>query len=206
MSDYLSPDQEDPEKRIRELERGLADTSHPPTQQPTQFPNYGYNPASGSTPAWSPPPAQPRSQSLPGYQSTPFFRPERRTRRGSPRLWLGLVIAIAFISPAIGAIPWGKLNLFGPTKVPQGGSLTVNDSNASKTVECNDGHLGINGNNLTITVTGHCASLDVNGTNHHITVDKADSIDANGIDNVIIYHSGEPKISKNGIDVTIKHG
>jgi hypothetical protein len=198
MSEYLSSDQDDPEKRIRELEQGLADTSQP-APQPTQLPGYSYD-VSGSTPAWSPPPAQP------GYQSTPFFNPQRRTRRGGPRLWIGLVIAIAFISPAIGAIPWGKLNLFGPTKVPHGGSLTVNDSNASKTVECNDGHLAINGSNLTITVTGHCASLDVNGTNHHVTVDTADSIHANGINNVITYHSGQPKISKNGIGVTINQG
>jgi hypothetical protein len=34
MSDYLSPEQEDPEKRIRELERRLADTSHLAPQQP----------------------------------------------------------------------------------------------------------------------------------------------------------------------------
>jgi hypothetical protein len=224
MADYLSPDQEDPEKRIKELEQGLADFnyaappqqpssypppqqpgSYPPPQQPPPVPNYGYNPAAGSTPAWSPPPVPP------GYSSSPFFGSSSSLRRGRSRS--GAVVMFAVFVPvvigALTAIPWHSLNMFGlggPTKVPQGGSLTVNDNSVTKTVECNDGHLGINGNNLTITVTGHCASLSVNGTNHHITVDKADSIDANGINNVITYHSGEPKISKNGIDVTIQQG
>jgi Protein of unknown function (DUF3060) len=81
----------------------------------------------------------------------------------------------------------------------------INDSNASKTIECNDGRLTLNGNNLTVTVTGHCANLFVNGSNHHVTVDSADSIYVNGMGSVVVYHSGQPGISKNG-NVTVEQG
>src|ERR1700750_99999 len=65
MSDYLSPEQEDPEKRIRELERGLADTRHPAPQQPPQFPQYGVNPVAGSMPTWSHAPVPPAAATTP---------------------------------------------------------------------------------------------------------------------------------------------
>jgi Protein of unknown function (DUF3060) len=203
MSDHLSPDQEDPEKRIRELERGLADTGHPPPQQPAQFPEYGVSPTADSMPTWSPTPVPS------GYQGAPTFRP---TRSGQWSMrWIGILTG--FVLP-VGmlvafAVPWKDLDLFdglfGPTKVPHGGSLMINDSNASKTIECNDGRLTLNGNNLTVTVTGHCANLFVNGSNHHVTVDSADSIYVNGMGSVVVYHSGQPGISKNG-NVTVEQG
>jgi hypothetical protein len=121
--------------------------------------------------------------------------------------WIGLLVG--FVLPvgmaAAFVVPWKDFGLFGPTKVPHGGNLMINDSNASKTVECNDGHLTLNGNNLTVTVTGHCASLFVNGSNHQVTVDSADSISVNGMGSVVVYHSGQPGISKNG-NVTVKQG
>jgi len=199
MSDYLSPEQEDPEKRIRKLERGLADTRHPAPQQPPQFPQYGVNPTAGSMPTWSPAPVPS------GYPGAPPIRPTRRGPRSTR--WFGLLVG--FVLPvgmaAAFVVPWKDFGLFGSTKVPHGGNLMINDSNASKTVECNDGHLTLNGNNLTVTVTGHCASLFVNGSNHQVTVDSADSISVNGMGSVVVYHSGQPGISKNG-NVTVKQG
>jgi Protein of unknown function (DUF3060) len=203
MSDHLSPDQEDPEKRIRELERGLADTSHPAPQQPAPFPGYTVGQPAGPTPTWSPTPVPS------GYPGAPTFS----TRRSGPRSMRWVGILTGFVLP-VGlfiafAVPWKNFGLFeglfGPTKVPQGGSLMINDSNATKTVECNDGRLTLNGNNLTVTVTGHCADLFVNGSNHHVTVDSADSIRVNGMGSVVVYHSGRPGISKNG-NVTVKQG
>jgi hypothetical protein len=199
MSGYLSPEQEDPEKRIRELERGLGDTSHPAPQPPPQFPGYTGGSNAGSMPTWSPTPVPT------GYPGTPPLR------TGRSRRWIGILMG--FVVP-VGlfiafAVPWkdfGLLDgLFGPTEVPHGGNLMINDSNASKTIECNDGRLTLNGNNLTATVTGHCAYLFVNGSNHHVTVDSADSIAVNGMGTVVTYHSGQPAISKNG-NVTVQQG
>ena len=200
MSNYLSPEQEDPERRIRELERGLADTNQPAPQYPAQFPDYGVSPTAGSMPTWSPTPIPSGDLGAPAF----------RARRGGLR-WLGVLVGFVFpVGIAIAfAVPWTHLGvfegLFGPTKVPHGGSLMVNESNRTKTIECNDGKLTLNGNNLTVTVTGHCANLFVNGHNHRVTVDSADSIQVNGMNSIVVYHSGRPGISKNG-NVSVTQG
>ena len=200
MSNYLSPEQEDPEQRIRELERGLADTNQPAPQYPAQFPDYGVSPTAGSMPTWSPTP-------IPSGDLGP---PAFRARRGGLR-WIGILVGFVLpVGMAIAfAVPWQHLGvfdgLFGPTKLPHGGSLMVNESNKTKTIECNDGRLTLNGNNLTVTVTGHCANLFVNGYNHRVTVDSADSIQVNGMNSIVTYHSGRPGISKNG-NVTVAQG
>ena len=194
---YLSPEQEDPEKRIRELERGLADADYQAPQYP-QVSNYGVSPAAGSTPTW---PANPVPSGFPA----PAFKPRRS--------WTRLIGFLGFAFPVVIAfalfIPWREFGLFdglfGPTKVPQGGSLVVNESNKTKTIECNDGRLTLNGHNLQATVTGHCAHLFVNGWNHQVTVDSADSIEVNGMNTVVVYHSGKPAIDTNG-NVTVKRG
>lgn len=194
---YLSPQQEDPEKRIRELERGLADADYQAPQYP-QVPNYGVSPAAGSTPTW---PANPVPSGFPA----PAFKPRRS--------WTRLIGFLGFVFPVVIAfalfIPWREFGLFdglfGPTKVPQGGSLVVNESNKTKTIECNDGRLTLNGHNLQATVTGHCAHLFVNGWNHQVSVDSADSIEVNGMNTVVVYHSGKPAIDTNG-NVTVKRG
>lgn len=107
------------------------------------------------------------------------------------------------------AVPWKQFGfldgVFGPTKVPHGGTLVVNESNKTMAVECNDGRLTLNGRNLQVTVTGHCAHLFVNGWDHHVTVDSADGIEVNGMNTVVIYHSGRPAVSTNG-NVKVEQG
>jgi hypothetical protein len=200
MPNYRSPEEEDPEQRIRELERGLADTNQPVPQYPAQYPDYGVGPAAGSMPTWAPTPV-PSSE-----PDAPTFRPGRNRLR-----WIWTLVSLLFPVAMIVAfaVPWRDFGffegLFGPTKVPHGGSLMVNESNKTKTIECNDGRLTLNGTNLQITVTGHCANLFVNGWEHHVTVDSADSIQVNGGNTVVVYHSGQPAISKNG-NVTVEQG
>jgi Protein of unknown function (DUF3060) len=201
MSDHRSPEQEDPEQRIRDLERGLSDTSQQAPRYPAQLPNHGFSSTPGSMPTWSPPTPVPSN-----YPGASTFRP----RRGGLR-WIGMLVGLVFpiAMLVVFVVPWKDLGLFkelfGPTKVPHGGSLMVNESNTTKTVECNDGRLTLNGKNLQVTVTGHCANLFVNGWDHYVTVDNADSIRVNGGNTVVVYRSGQPAISKNG-NVTVKRG
>jgi hypothetical protein len=191
MADHGSPEQEDPEQRIRALERGLADTHGPAPRYPAPLPDYRATSTTGSTPTWSalPPPG---------------------ARRGGPR-WIAVLVGFLFPVAMVIAfvVPWRDIgflnNLFGPTQVPHGGSLVVNDSDATKSIECNDGRLTLNGRNLQVTVTGHCVYLFVNGWDHSVTVDSADSIRVNGGNTVVVYHSGQPAISKNG-SVTVERG
>ena len=57
-----------------------------------------------------------------------------------------------------------------------------------------------------VTVTGHCASVAVDGVIHHVTLDSADAIAVDGVNNVVIYHSGAPKITRSGGQNTVRQG
>jgi Protein of unknown function (DUF3060) len=93
-----------------------------------------------------------------------------------------------------------------PTQMPHGGELTIDGNGDSKTIACNDGHLTVDGREMTVTVTGHCARISVDGVIHHITVDSVDTIDVDGIHNVVIYHSGAPKVTNAGGQNTVEQG
>jgi Protein of unknown function (DUF3060) len=111
---------------------------------------------------------------------------------------LSVVVLVAFIWQAVGASS-------GAIQMPQGGSLTVKGNGETKTIACNDGHLTVNGRDETVTVTGHCSSVSVDGVIHHVTIDSADTIDVDGVHNVVTYHSGAPNVTDSGMN-SVKQG
>jgi hypothetical protein len=108
-------------------------------------------------------------------------------------VWLAAAAVVGFATFGVG---FGAYLLH--TAVPPGGELTVDDMDTTKTIACNDGHLTVDSQSMTVTVTGHCVKLTVDGISNHVTVDSADAIDADGIDNVVIFHSGSPQINNDG--------
>jgi hypothetical protein len=84
-------------------------------------------------------------------------------------------------------------------------SLTV--SNYGNRVEV-DGIDTITVNNYgnRFTVTGHCGSLKVAAYDNQVQVDSVDTIDVSGYSNTVTYHSGSPKITQSGYDITVKQG
>jgi DUF3060 family protein len=172
--------EDDPEKRIRELERGLADIT----------------PTGDSAPYTS---GAPQAPSPPSYYQAPT-----PPRRNTSMMWLlvlvvlgilvavvvGLVVLFARSSPSgliSGSI--GPRTTNGPTAVPQGGELRVGGNQETKTIACNDGNLTLYGTGGTYTVTGHCASLKVGGYNNNVTVDSADAIESTGYSNAVTDHA-----------------
>src|SRR4051794_28201170 len=95
---------------------------------------------------------------------------------------VSIVVLVAFVWQAVAASS-------GAIQMPPGSSLTVSGNGETKTIACNDGHLTVDGRDETVTVTGHCSSVSVDGVIHHVTIDSADSIDVDGIHNVVTYHS-----------------
>jgi hypothetical protein len=142
--------------------------------------------------------------------SLPRWQGRRPTRRGG---WILGVLALLFFATPLWHVGMTLLSSFtgfgggnSSTSVPHGGTLTVSGNDKTQTIACNDGTLTVGGNSSTFTVTGHCVSLQVTGNDTHVTVDSADTITAGGIDTVTTYHSGTPKITKSGIDPTVKQG
>lgn len=184
---------DDPEKRIRELERGLADATATPQSAP-----YTENaPYTGETPYTS----GPAYSGAPSY-GTGFQQP-RRTGSFS---WLLILVVLGILIPAVVALvalfvrsnPSGSiLNNIpkpvapsnGPTAVPQGGELRVGGNMETKTIACNDGNLTLYSTRGTYTITGHCVSLKVGGYNNNVTVDNADTLESTGYSNTVTAHA-----------------
>jgi|SRR5579884_323271 len=229
-------DQDDPEKRIAELERQLAErspivelghqgatvTTSPDTpeaapQSPTPAPSTPYGVSTGS----------PYGMGGGGADSLQWrrSRPWRRWRLVSivAVFWLlipvghgvgRLLTHLTHHSPS-GMNPITVSPTVSPFRtqpapsgltVGPGGVLSASGNGESRTIACNEGTLRLSGNSNTFTVTGHCRKVEVSGNYTHVTVDSADTIDAGGIYTVTVYHSGTPKITESGIGVTVNRG
>ena len=226
--------QDDPEERIRELERPLADAARAAESGQAQPPG-GYTYSSGSPGSMAPPPPPPPPS--PWTYGGTFSGPPPKSPSGNRTWWiLGTVIVIGFIVLAGGIAAFAAHQLSGvrsiissppsisgtfgpPTSArtrastpsmsptpPRGGRLSVSGINENRTIACNDNIVSVSGVSNTVVITGHCTSLTVSGVQNAITVDSVDSIDASGFDNKITYHSGTPKISNAGGSNVVQQG
>jgi hypothetical protein len=196
---------DDPEKRIRELERELADgTRASPSQPYTGDATY----TGGATYVGGP------------TYDTGFTPP----RRKATYPWFLVVLVLGILVPIVGGLlatfvrsipsksilgngPRTTVPSSGPTAVPQGGELRVRGYSETKTIACNDGKLTLYGYSSKYSVTGHCASLKVGGYDNNVIVDSADTLESSGYGNTVTVHAcnnGNLKLSAYGIafDVT----
>ena len=197
---------DDPQARIRALERPLADTARAPELGTTPYTSGG---------AYLPPPAP------------------RKVSAGIPWVVLGIG-AVVFMAVA-GGVGWYIVNKStrefpiinvpsisvpsfpsvpsvqpstpggGPANTvtipPPGGQLSVAGVGETKTIACNDSHVSVSGVSNTVTITGHCAEVTVSGMQNKVTLDESVQINASGFDNVVTYHSGSPDINSGGSNV-----
>ncbi len=204
--------QDDPEARIRELERPLADVA-----RATELGGANYTSDGAGAPTPSPAYGAP-------YATAP------RTAAGRFRPWwlVLALIAVAVLILAVGVAvfrttmsPRGGFGISAPdrqpsvlggggsidrgpgdqpsttgdgsvTTPPPGGLLSVSGMGETKTIACNDSFVSVSGVSNTVTITGHCMSLTVSGMRNLVTVGTADTISASGLDNRINYLSGSP--------------
>jgi len=185
---------DDPEKRIRELERELADATRPPqsTRYTTGDPPYTANAPYTGDPTYV------------GGSPYGFGVPPRRRKSTFP--WLLIVLVLGIVVPIVASLlatfvrstptrstlgngPRTTAPSNGPTAVPQGGELRVGGNLTTRTVACNDGKLTLYGYGTTYSVTGHCASLTVGGYNNNVTVDSADTLESTGYSNTVAVHA-----------------
>jgi hypothetical protein len=220
-------DSNDPEERIRELERRLADPAGGPREnvlgryevRPTQAPGMFPPPPN---PGWLPPPIQgvmppPSPGAIPSSYDLLRYQGGRPRRFGSA--WLVLLVpAILFLigvayhlyRVATPSAPWpdtsSSANPSNALTVGPGGNLTVGPSSQTLTLVCNHGNLTVDGNTGQVNVTGHCARLTVKGSHNKVNADTADTIDTEGSDNQVVYHTGAPEITVGGSANTVNRG
>jgi hypothetical protein len=223
--------EDDPEARIRELERPLADTARASEAGSTQPPGgYPYPPGPAAPP---PPPVN--------YGTS--FPPRAPRPPSSSRLWvvlaaffvIGLISVVgSFINSAHRSSRGGLVTLSptpsisasnpaptaSPTQTPSAGpattppvvpapasqTQTIAGINEVQTLTCNASIVSISGVSNTVVIHGHCQSLTVSGVQNKVTVDAVDSIEASGFNNQITYHTGSPSIDKSGDNNVVQQG
>lgn len=122
----------------------------------------------------------------------------RRSRRepvsGGRRVAALCLAGIAVVS-ALG-VGWSAVRgTLAPAQLPPGGTLAIDGNGDTKDIVCNNGQINVDGRDVTVNITGHCTKITVDGVINHVTVDSADEIIVDGLQNVVKYHSGSPKIS-----------
>ena len=200
---------DDPEKRIRELEQQLADAARTPQSAPpyTEGATYtGDATYTGGAPYTGGP-------TYTGGAPYGFGVPPPRRRKPYP--WFLVLIVLGILVPTIVSLVGFFIRSTpgrssgsrttassGPTAVPQGGELRVGGNMDTRTIACNDGKLTLYGYGTKYSVTGHCAGLTVGGYNNNVTVDSADALESTGYGNTVTVsacNNGNLKLSSYGI-------
>jgi hypothetical protein len=91
-------------------------------------------------------------------------------------------------------------------KSSPGGNETLEPSGETLTLECDQGDVIVGGHTNVVHVTGHCAHLTVKGSHNKVIADTADTIDTDGSDNQVVYHTGAPEITVGGSANTVNRG
>jgi hypothetical protein len=210
--------QDDPEARIRDLERPLTDAAYaselrsassaPPPTQPWAAGN-PFPPPYGHQHPGCPP--QPRSGSavrlvvilaavgafLVAGGIAAYLLLSTSQNTGSS----GTTTSRHTRTPVVPVPPTASTSPATP-----GQPVTVTGINENRTIACHGNSVTVQGIQNTVTITGHCTSITVSGIQNTITVDAVDTIGVSGMENRLTFHSGEPQISNSGSDNTVEQG
>ncbi|WP_046322222.1 DUF3060 domain-containing protein [Mycobacterium sp. UM_Kg1] len=93
-----------------------------------------------------------------------------------------------------------------PVPAPAGTPLAISGAGETKTLDCAGRYISVSGVSNTVTLTGRCAGLTVSGVGNVITVDESPTITASGLNNRVTYRSGDPDIATSGYDNVIQRG
>lgn len=225
----------DPEARIRDLERPLAEQAHA-----SELGTRPYEVTSSADVPVPPFPGAPQLNPYPQYDS-PYYSPPQRVvhKRSRTALWLVPLIAVGVVGFGIVALV-AFFNLAGsgtdaPTRtgppgiaggggavdapraqpradldevvtVQPGDSLSFGGIERRLTVVCDQGSVSVSGITNTVDIQGPCVRVSVSGMDNIVTVESAETIVASGFDNQVTYFSGNPEISKSGRGNVVEPG
>jgi hypothetical protein len=87
-----------------------------------------------------------------------------------------------------------------------GGTVTINESGLTRTVDCAGQGVAISGSANNLTFTGTCTSVTVNGSRNEVRIADVGQIAVNGSFNTITWSDGDPTTSDNGQGNSIGQG
>lgn len=187
---------DDPEARIRELERPLSDFA--------KAVELGAPPAA----------AGPRAMVVVAMTASVvaiavaaavflFGGGSTGTTAGHPTVPSGAPTPSRSSAPAPSASPAAPVDTPAPDRVVV---ITIAGAEQSKTLDCTGNDVSVSGVRNTVVLTGQCAGLTVSGIGNVITVDSTPTIAASGINNRVTYRSGDPEVRTSGIDNVVERG
>lgn len=225
---------DDPEARIRELERPLADAARSSELGTGKQPGpTGPPPTQPWTHAFPPPPPGPPTP-WPGYEPFPAAPQPQRSSGSTAFLILFGALTMVLVAGGIAtflmfsgsdpsdteafsdsesttiqhtAIRTAPLpGPVGPTQVPAGQTVIVSGIRENRTIDCQDNTVIVSGIENRLEITGHCAAVTVSGVENTITLDSADTIGVSGFDNRVTFHTGEPDVANSGQSNVVEQG
>lgn len=183
---------DDPEARIRELERPLSDYGAPVELTAPSIGSQGHRSPRGNGRGYA---------VMFGVMAAVFViaaaaalllmsRGPTGTTPGHPTLPSGAAPAPSLPEPA-------------PAR---GVTIIITGAGENKTLACDGNDVTVSGVSNTVVLTGQCAGLTVSGIGNIITVDEAASITASGLNNRVTYHAGKPEVGTSGLDNVVERG
>ena len=90
---------------------------------------------------------------------------------------------------------------------PQAGrSISVAGVGKQERYNCADSVVSVSGVDNKVLLTGHCGRVDVSGVGNTVIVESSDAIVVSGMNNAVTYRDGNPELSKSGMNNTLQRG
>lgn len=94
-----------------------------------------------------------------------------------------------------------------PPAAGGGALITVEQPNVSETLPCTGGNtVYIQGPSDNITLTGNCGVVNVTGAQDTVVADSATAFNLTGVGDTVTVHTGNPQVSKTGVNDTYHLG
>lgn len=94
-----------------------------------------------------------------------------------------------------------------PVPVPDSAAtVIISGAGENKTLACVGRNVSVSGVSNTVELTGPCGDLTVSGIGNVITVDSTPKVTASGLNNRVTYRSGNPAIQTSGFDNVVERG
>ena len=89
-----------------------------------------------------------------------------------------------------------------------GNTINYGSFGTTAEIDCADGRaLNVGGSNNVLTVRGSCSAVNVGGADNKLTVDTIDlDLSVVGLNNTVVYRSGEPRVNNLGTGNDIRKG